>query len=431
MTVKLPLKPILPKLEQKVQNQSEICTLPRSGQSLHYSSDIVFYVHVPFCASKCHFCYWVARIAPGDLTRNAERYEAYTQALIKEIENNARRGVYNGRAMKSIYLGGGTPSVLSGSQLARILKVILDNNEKCPTYESTTLEVSPAMVDLEKLTLAREAGYDRISMGVQLFSDELLRRQARGHTVQEAIDAYYTARQAGFDNINLDLMLGLPDTTRAEWETTIETALQLYPEHISMYVYLPAQSTVSGQQVTKGFAQLAEDADLIDQYMWASRRLNDAGYLQYAQHLFERQGKRCNCDESYFQLKEEWLGHGAGGTSFFNERVFGHDINVENYIADPTRYDFNTYLRNDTKQLWFFILRMLFTVPGIHYDSFEKRIGMSFAELRRRDRRMNDFLNLLEEKYQVESDEIGFRYAGFEATTRAIVEQRYHMGKVM
>lgn len=396
-----------------------------------YSDDIVFYVHVPFCTSKCHFCYWVTKITSHDLVRRADYYEAYTTALIAEVEGRAAQGMYAGHKLKSIYFGGGTPSVLKGEQLGRVLKAVLQNHEKASDFETITTEISPQTVDLEKLTVLRESGFDRISMGVQLFSDEVLRKQGRNHSVEQAIEAYYLARQAGFENINLDLMVGLPDSTNEHWEDSIRTAIQLYPEHLSLYIYLPASSTVSGKQVSRGLAELQADTEVAEQYLWASRELSDNGYLQYSQHLFERQGKRCNCDESYFQLKEEWVGHGAGGASVFNRHSFGHSLNIDNYIANPLRYDFNSELRRSPHELWMFVLRMLFTKPGICYEAFEKRVGMDFQAVMRITPRLRDFIERIQSKYEMVSDERGLRYADFSVTTRALAEQRWYMGKIM
>jgi oxygen-independent coproporphyrinogen-3 oxidase len=394
-----------------------------------YSNELVFYVHIPFCTSKCHFCMWVSRVPAGELVHNSHQYEAYVQSVIKEIEGHAARGLYRGRKVRSIYFGGGTPSVLSGDQLVRILKTIEANVEKSAEFEAITVEVSPQTLDLEKMCQLREAGFNRISMGVQLFSDRLLKSQARGHTVAQAIDSYYLLRQAGFNNINLDFMLGLPDTTTQEWEETIQTALQLYSEHLSLYIFVPAASTVSGKQIQKGITSLGDDETLVEQHLWAAQQLTSHGYLQYTQQLFEREGKRAFTDESCFRMTEELIGHGAGAYSTINGIFFGHSNNLNRYMSKPTQFDYSFHLATSAATLRSQLSLMMFTPPGIDYEIFKHRIGQDFATVRRNLPEIDAYATQLENSYGVISDEHGMRYPNFEIATRAAVVQRLRKGK--
>jgi oxygen-independent coproporphyrinogen-3 oxidase len=394
------------------------------ANSQQYSKELVFYTHVPFCTSKCHFCFWVVRVAPKDLVHNQNQFETYTQGLLAEIEGHAKNGLYSNRPLRSIYFGGGTPSILSGDQLSRLMKTILANTQRSPEFESATLEVSPQTIDYEKLCQVREAGFDRISMGVQVFSDRVLRSQARGHTVEQAIEAYHLARRAGFENINIDLLIGLPEVTLQEWENSISTVLQLYPNHVSIYTYRPVPSTVSGQQIIKGLSKLQEDRELIDLYLWSARQLTEHGYLQYSQQLFERDGKRCNCDESCFQLKEEWIGHGAGAKSMVNQHFFGHSTELNNYLTRPTRYDYLVAAQNHPNLLQNVLFQMLTMQPGINYGIFEHRFGISVEQAAQRFPAIQRFLTEVKENYDIVSDEQGIRYRNFTAATIAMIQRR-------
>ncbi len=278
-----------------------------------------YYLHIPFCVSRCHYCDFFS-------TTLLERREEYVDALLHEI--NMRR---DGEA-STIYFGGGTPSVLSPQAIERILSAIPTNNKKI----ETTLEANPGDLTIDRLQALCLAGINRLSIGIQSFHDPLLRRIGRRHNVRQAIQAVREAQQAGFGNISIDLIYGLPEQTGPQWEEDIETALALNIQHISCYCLSYEQGTLLSQQKERGEIREQDEDTLNRMYDLLCDRLEQAGYEHYEVSNFALPGFRSRHNSSYW-ADESYIGLGAGAHSYDARlRIRSWNVSDLNRYIDAT-----------------------------------------------------------------------------------------------
>jgi putative oxygen-independent coproporphyrinogen III oxidase len=340
--------------------------------------DTILYVHVPFCSSKCHFCSWVLDIPTRDLVKSQDRYADYTRAVITQIRHHAHALREHGVRTRAIYFGGGTPTMLSETELGSMMQALRSEFPTSPEFEGATIEISPETVDESKLRALREAGFDRISMGVQSFNDARLKQLGRAHTRGTVEAAVGAARAAGFDNVNLDLMFGLPDESFDEWTATLEAGLALDPDHFSLYLFYPFGGTVIGDRVARGVCSPPDADSVTARYLWAADRLVSQGYGEYMFQLFERHGKRCVVDAGYFQLEHECLGFGAGAHSVFGRKTFGQHAGLTSYLQKPTTPDYIGPIARNPSVIATKFYEMLHTDRGLDYQRFEAKLGISF-----------------------------------------------------
>lgn len=251
------------------------------------TSPLSLYVHIPFCAVRCHYCDF-------NTYAGLERlYAPFTDALVREI---ALAGAARGRpTVRTIFIGGGTPTVLPPAQLARVLDACRAAFDVWPAAEVTS-EANPGTADREHFAALRAMGVNRLSMGVQSFDDAELTWLGRIHGADEAADAYHAARAAGFTNINLDFMFGLPDQSPATWAATLERALALRPEHLSLYSLTVEHGTPLATQVSRGLAPAPDDDLAADLYTLAEDALAAAGYVHYEISNWAQDGRRTTDD---------------------------------------------------------------------------------------------------------------------------------------
>lgn len=254
------------------------------------------YIHVPFCAAKCRYCAFHSH--PGT---DAEMND-YVTTLLRELDTAAPQ-----LALQTIFIGGGTPSILPVPLWQRLL-------EKLPRPAvEFTIECNPATVDAGKARLWREAGINRISLGVQSFDNELLARLGRIHNAAEAEATYAVMREAGFDNINLDLMFGLPGQTMEQWRDTLRRALELQPEHLAVYCLTLEEDTEFWRQFQRGALRPDTGRELA-MYEWLIETLAAAGYHHYEISNFAKPGHECHHNIAYWEGKD-YLGLGPSAVS--------------------------------------------------------------------------------------------------------------------
>jgi len=236
------------------------------------SLPLALYVHIPFCAVRCHYCDF-------NTYAGLERlYAPFTDALVAEIE---RAGAARGRPdVRTVFIGGGTPTVLPPAQLARVLDACRTAFHVLPGAEVTS-EANPGATDGAHFAALRAMGVNRLSMGVQSFDDTELKWLGRIHGADEAAAAYDAARAAGFTNINLDFMFGLPGQSPATWQATLARALTLRPEHLSLYSLTVEHGTPLATQVSRGLSAAPDDDLAADLYSLAADALAAAGYAHY------------------------------------------------------------------------------------------------------------------------------------------------------
>lgn len=260
------------------------------------------YVHFPYCVSICSYC---------DFDRQATGFASiprYVASVVAEIRMQRRRPIH------SIFFGGGTPSLMTGEQVASILTAAGDQLDLLPGAE-ITLEANPGECTVERLNAFRVAGVNRLSIGVQSLDDGTLAKLSRRHTADEARDAVRSARAAGFDNLSLDFMLGLAGMSVQSWLTTLDGAIALGPEHLSCYILTVDERVPMGRAVARGRLVLPSDDEIAEQYLATGERLAAAGYTRYEISNWARPGRQSRHNLTYWR-DEPYLGIGAGAAGW-------------------------------------------------------------------------------------------------------------------
>lgn len=281
------------------------------------------YLHIPFCRTRCHFCAFTLRI------HRDERATRYLRALATEIELHADRRTLAGRPLDTIYVGGGTPTVLSAEQLMTILDRVRAAFPVTSDPE-VTVEAHPETVTAESLRRLAEAGVTRISFGVQSMNETELREIGRRTSGDRTREAVTLARAAGFTNINLDLIYGLPGQTLAAWLATLDDVLALEPTHVSCYALTVEEKTRLHVDVRRGDRAEPDAALQNEMEDQAAARLAAAGFMRYEISNYARPGFACRHNLLYWQ-GEGYLGLGPGAQSYVEGRRFGNVERVEEY----------------------------------------------------------------------------------------------------
>ncbi len=289
---------------------------------------VSLYLHIPFCHAKCHYCDFNSYAGMLGLR------EQYVAALCDEIALAGRRAHDahgQPRRCRTIFFGGGTPSLLTAAQVAQLL----DAARIAFTVDADaeiTMEANPGALEYERLDEVRAAGVNRLSMGAQSFDPGLLRWMGRIHSPEEIETAFRAARAAGFENINLDFIFALPGQSQRVWEDTLERALALAPDHLSLYNLIVEEGTPLYGWVARGKVREVDEDTAADMYEYAQRRLGEAGYEHYEISNWARPGHACQHNLTYWR-NLTWLGLGAGGASFYAGHRFTNARPIRDYIA--------------------------------------------------------------------------------------------------
>lgn len=336
--------------------------------------DLLVYVGVPFCASKCHFCYWVAETPVGQLVLREEESprRSYVDAVRRQIRFMAPQLVARDYAPRLMYWGGGTASILSVREFWAIMWILREQLDLTGVTEAT-MECSPDSVTSEKLAAYREAGFDRISYGVQSFQDRFLAAQARSHRSGQAREAVLMAGAAGFKEINVDLMCGLPDEEVADFEASVRAALELPVSHVSVYPYEPVPGTVAYRQIERGSVRF-DRSERLAAFQRGQELLEDAGLTEYSFGYFGR--KPCQVDLAYYRLEMDWIGFGARTNSLLDGEACVTSDDLPGYLADPLRF----YHRGPAGQVGYYLRQGLGTFDGIDAGRWLERTGMPLAD---------------------------------------------------
>ena len=271
------------------------------------------YIHIPFCLQRCHYCDFYSE-AGLDSAFRAE----YVDALCAEIawygEKLGRGAAGGGRTVDTVFIGGGTPSILEAEQTVRIVSAVFRHFHVAEDAE-ISMECNPATLTAEKLTAYRRAGINRLSMGVQSMDPGVLKIMGRAHGPEDVTDNFRLAREAGFDNINLDVMFGVPGQDMNIWKDTVHKVLEMGPEHLSVYSLELDEGTEFYRRVASG--QLAETAPEEDRKMYHHllAELKNHGFRHYEISNAARPGRECRHNLKYWNL-EDYLGLGASAHSF-------------------------------------------------------------------------------------------------------------------
>jgi len=366
------------------------------------------YLHIPFCTHRCAYCDFNTYAGQEDLI------PAYVDALCKEIDfagarlpSPFRRGA-EGEVAHTIFFGGGTPSLLSPKQFEAIFNSIRGNFTLTDEAE-ITIEANPGTVSYENLLELRKIGINRISYGVQSANTEELRMLERAHNFFDVIEAVTSARKAGFDNLNLDLIYGLPEQTLQTWQTTVKRILDLHSEHISAYALTLEHGTPFGRWSSKGLLPLPDPDLAAEMYEWASETFETNGYVQYeisnwAKDLASSGAERrrdahtcpsfaCRHNLQYWRGLP-YLAFGAGAHGYSNGYRYSNALRIKTYIdrltsCPITNYDFpltpatvNQHKQTLTDDMSEFMMTGLrLTGEGVSDEEFQGRFGQSMREV--------------------------------------------------
>ncbi len=291
-------------------------------------ASISLYLHVPFCQAKCHYCDF------NSYAGMLGHRERYVEALAQEIRLAGRRArLADGtpRRCRTIFFGGGTPSLLTAEQVDGLLREARSAFAVSDDAE-ITLEANPGALEYGRLDALRAVGVNRLSMGAQSFDADLLRWMGRIHSPAEIETAFAAARQAGFTSVNLDFIFALPNQSLATWADTLERALALGPEHLSLYSLIVEEGTPLFAWVRDGRVLPADDDIAADMYEYAQQRLAAAGYGQYEISNWAKPGHECRHNLTYWR-NLSYIGLGAGAHSSFAGHRFAEVRPIAGYIS--------------------------------------------------------------------------------------------------
>jgi len=337
---------------------------------------IGLYIHVPFCIKKCSYCDFVSYPYEAGLAAS------YVHALGKEMALHAEGMTAQQRTVRSVYLGGGTPTVLSGEQIASIMEGCRRHFNFTGDVE-VTVECNPGTVDLAKLKIIKEAGVNRLSMGVQAYQQKMLSRLGRIHTWKQVVEAVSRCREAGFENLSLDLMFGIPGQTMAHWKETLKRVLELSPQHISAYNLKIEPDTPLHRDITSGYLVPCDEGLEVEMYWYTIDFLTGHGFNHYEISNFALPCREAQHNLLYWH-NEEYLGLGPAAHSMLGNSRFSNVENVESYIR---RLNNNSPVITEKRVLtWeeqvsetvFLALRL---TGGIDLKAFEQRFGGSLFDI--------------------------------------------------
>ncbi|BFU91955.1 MAG: Oxygen-independent coproporphyrinogen-III oxidase-like protein [Nitrospira sp.] len=291
----------------------------------HSKEDLGLYVHIPFCRRRCHFCAFYLEIA------KPEPMTLFHSALVQEISIYRREELQDGRVLQSIYFGGGTPTSLPADQLAALLTLIRATWPTSGTAE-VTVEAHPASVTIRDLTVLVDAGFNRISFGAESMADKDFVSIGRFGQVQDTAAAVQAARRAGFRNINLDLMYGLPGQSLQDWIRTLESLVSLAPSHISCYALTIEKDTRLARDIARNFVSPPDEILQIEMESAAERFLAEAGFSRYEISNYAKPDYACRHNLLYW-TGGEYLGLGPSAQSYLDGIRFGNIADLETYAA--------------------------------------------------------------------------------------------------
>lgn len=334
--------------------------------------DIMLYVHIPFCLQKCQYCDFLS------FSATKEERQQYVQALLREIAAWKEAGPMR---TVSLFIGGGTPSLLENELLNRILEALHDTFEFAPGCEQT-LEANPGTVTAEKAKNWKQKGINRISMGVQSMDDALLKRLGRIHDSRQVRESWQILREAGLDNLSFDLMMGLPEQKPGQWEDTLQQALQMQPRHLSCYSLILEEGTPFYEQA--GTLELPDEDEERAMYHNTQQILEEAGWIQYEISNFSQPGFESRHNTGYWR-RAPYIGMGLGAASLLPEQIRCTNTgNLQQYLQgsgnlQTIRVEEQVLTRTDQMEEFMFL--GLRCTQGVQKEEFARYFGCSMESV--------------------------------------------------
>ena len=334
---------------------------------------ISLYIHIPFCAQKCLYCDFPS------FARKDHLRKAYIEALNKEIIS--LREKHNNLEINTIFIGGGTPSVLEADELECLLKEVAKlNMAKDIEY---SMECNPGNLTEEKLEVMKKYGVNRISMGLQAKQDNLLKGLGRIHNYKTFKENFLLAKKVGFNNINVDLMFGLPNQRLNEWEETLREIISLEPAHISAYSLIIEEGTAFYNLYENDKLKLPTEEEERKMYHLAKKILEENGFNQYEISNYAKEGKECRHNLAYWNM-DNWIGVGSAAASYINGKRIKNISSVEKYInsinekGEAVEEIINNSKNDNMEEFMFMGLRK---INGIDENEFKKRFSMNINDV--------------------------------------------------
>ena len=326
------------------------------------------YVHIPFCKKKCNYCDFCSY--PSLISKQDE----YCNSLIKEANLYKNNGIM----ADTVYFGGGTPTLLSPDNIKRIADSIFASFNVMPNAE-ITIEANPCTVTGALARGLKSAGFNRVSLGAQSFSDLELSSLGRLHTSSDTEKSFKFLRDAGFSNISLDLMYAIPEQTMDTLSTSINRVLNLSPEHISCYGLKIEENTPFDVMLSRGEIAEKSDDEYADMYDLICKKLTGAGYVQYELSNFSKPGYESRHNLKYWQA-EEYVGLGASAASFYNDERYTRTSDLSSYMTNFENAEKYSLSKED-KMSEFMFLSLRLTSLGASKAEFEKRFSKKIEEV--------------------------------------------------
>lgn len=330
--------------------------------------EIGIYIHIPFCIKKCEYCDFVS------YCNKKEYVPQYINALKKEIKNNINKEY----KITTIYIGGGTPSSIEENYIADIIETIKlnMNEENLKDFENieVTIEVNPGTVNKEKLQVYKKIGINRLSIGLQETHNELLKSIGRIHTYEEFIKTYKLARKIGFNNINVDLMIALPNQTIQDIKENLEKITKLNPEHISVYSLILEEGTPLYNKYNENKIKLPDEDLERNMYWYVKNTLENNGYMHYEISNFSKKGFESKHNMNCWN-QEEYLGFGVAAHSYNNKIRYSNTNSIEEYIKGSNKIIHEKQTLEDMQKEY--MLLGLRKIEGINIQKFKNKFAQN------------------------------------------------------
>lgn len=334
---------------------------------------ISLYIHIPFCAQKCLYCDFPS------FARKDHLRKAYIEALNKEIIS--LREQHNNLEINTIFIGGGTPSVLEVDELECLLKEVAKlNMAKDIEY---SMECNPGNLTEKKLKVMKKYGVNRISMGLQAKQDNLLKGLGRIHTYKTFRENFLLAKKVGFNSINVDLMFGLPNQRLNEWEETLREIISLEPAHISAYSLIIEEGTAFYNLYENDKLKLPTEEEERKMYHLAKEILEENGFNQYEISNYAKEGKECRHNLAYWNM-DNWIGVGSAAASYIDGKRIKNKSSIEKYInsinekGEAVEEIINNSKNDNMEEFMFMGLRK---INGIDENEFKNRFSMNINDV--------------------------------------------------
>ena len=338
--------------------------------------NIGIYIHIPFCKQKCLYCDFVSFKA------EKETQKSYIQALKREIQNWKQEN--KEYEIKTIYIGGGTPSYIDSYDIFDILNLLTENIKEEKNKISITIEVNPGTITKQKLQDYKKAGINRLSIGLQSTNNNLLKQIGRIHNYQEFLETYKLAREVGFENINVDLMIGLPNQTIEDIKKSLDDILNLKPnnpEHISVYSLIVEDETPIQKLIESGKLKLPDEEKERQMYWYVKDYLELHEYKHYEISNFAKKGFESKHNVDCWNQKE-YKGFGLAAHSYIQNKRFCNTSNLDKYIKNCENEDFEANvilqeIQNKEEQMKEYMLLGLRKIEGISIQQFENKFNQN------------------------------------------------------